>query len=699
MSKNYKIIFRSLRAWATKPYGKTYTLHIGGGTGTEVQLLGGAHPFVTQEDDSDDAFTAVRTQSGYLRIFDKGLAADGVTAFDWKDLLPQTDTDRPVWLTDDDGVTVWQGFMQAQNFGGTLYGNPQEREFPVQCSLAVTEGTDINYTEKDMHNFAYLLKQIVDSIPSACRPSTFYIQGGAHARVWLQTLIDWQNFVTQDGDYELSARFNMLQCLNDMCRFWGWTARTFGETMWLTCMDDSSERSFLVLTTQSLGYLAADNSGESTAGTIVSHTAVSLTGNIFASTDNDDFRMRGASKATVTSDVGSGDEDVADPFQDTVVAEMKDMGEQGTSIEYKGKYVRYTNDLLTINLPFLHGSAREGYGSFNVARLWQSSGDLDIDDQGYHNMVCIKKSGSRNVNGAYVSLETVYEHQFSDGFLRMFGETWRLTERYLDTYGRTGWGRSYMWMRIGIGSNRASAMWFNGQTWQSTQTAFRVGIGSSENIGDNNLNEFYFWEADGGSQNDDLSNVINVDGLRGRLFLDFLGTDNTRVEEINGQRSFEIKDLRVEFKRNPSATKFVSPSDIVQVDEISRPSRFEYWQKNTNAVRDEWNADCIYGTENGNAFNYGEIVNPDGSFCETVPYGTTMERPEQHVADRVAAYWAEAKRKLSLNLLSNVVQGSVAIGDMTPGWLCTIDGTTCHPISIGHDWRDDVTKVTMIEMG
>ena len=686
MSKNYKIIFMSLRA------GTTYTLHIGGGTGTEVQLLGGAHPFVTQEDDSDDAFTAVRTQSGYLRIVDNGLAADGVTAFDWKDLLPQTDTDRPVWLTDDDGVTVWQGFMQAQNFGGTLYGNPQEREFPVQCSLAVTEGTDINYTEKDMHNFAYLLKQIVDSIPSACRPSTFYIQGGAHARVWLQTLIDWQNYVMQDGDYELSARFNMLQCLNDMCRFWGWTARTCSAAMWLTCMDDSSERSFLVLTTHSLGYLAADNSGESTAGTIVSHTAVSLTGNIFASTDNDDFRMRGASKATVTSDVGSGDEDVADPFQDTVVAEMESSGEWGPVIQYQGKVVRYTTpDMLTKSLPFLTLSARDGYGSFNVARVRTD----ENDDWSYINVMRILKTGSSSVNGAYVSLETVYEHQFSDGFLRMFGETWRLTERYINAERHLPIGRCYMWMRIGIGSNRASAMWYNGQSWQSTQTAFYVRIGNEENFIDNNLNEFYFSSSLLGDQ----SNIINVNGLRGRLFIDFLGTDDSALEEISGQRSFEIKDLRIEFKRNPSAIKWVSPSNIVKVDDVSRPSRFEYWQKNTNAVRDEWNADCIYGTENGNAFSYGEIVNPDGSFCETVPYGTTMERPEQHVADRVAAYWAEAKRKLSLNLLSNVVQGSVAIGNMTPGWLCTIDGTTCHPISIGHDWRDDVTKVTMIEMG
>ena len=48
--------------------------------------------------------------------------------------------------------------MQAQDFGSVLYGNPQEREFPIQCVLTVTQGTDINYQQTQIQNFAYLLK-------------------------------------------------------------------------------------------------------------------------------------------------------------------------------------------------------------------------------------------------------------------------------------------------------------------------------------------------------------------------------------------------------------------------------------------------------------------------------------------------------------------------------------------------------------
>ena len=177
MAKNYSITFVSLRA------GTTYVVHIGGGTGAEVPLIGGAQPFTTQEDDNEDVFTPIRTQSGYLRVVDNGLDANG-NAWNWKDLIPATDTSRPVTLTAG-GTVVWQGFMQAQDFGSVLYGNPQEREFPIQCVLTITQGTDINYQQTGIQNFAYLLKKVVDSIPYAQRITDFYIQGGSDAQAWL----------------------------------------------------------------------------------------------------------------------------------------------------------------------------------------------------------------------------------------------------------------------------------------------------------------------------------------------------------------------------------------------------------------------------------------------------------------------------------------------------------------------------------
>ena len=66
----WKIKFKSLRA------GTDYCVNIyKDGTlpsGYPLTLKGGAQPFTTQEDDSDDMFTPIRTQTGYLRIVDDG---------------------------------------------------------------------------------------------------------------------------------------------------------------------------------------------------------------------------------------------------------------------------------------------------------------------------------------------------------------------------------------------------------------------------------------------------------------------------------------------------------------------------------------------------------------------------------------------------------------------------------------------------
>ena len=173
----WKIPFKSLRT------GTDYTVNIykDGAlpSGYPLTLKGGAQPFVTEEDSDEDIFTPIRTQTGYLRFVDDGKAEDSSNqpqevTFNWKDIIPSTDTARPVTLTHhSDGQTVvdWQGFMQAQDFGSTLYGNPQEREFPIQCVLSVTQGTDINYQQTDKSSLPTLQRHQVEQSRGMCESS------------------------------------------------------------------------------------------------------------------------------------------------------------------------------------------------------------------------------------------------------------------------------------------------------------------------------------------------------------------------------------------------------------------------------------------------------------------------------------------------------------------------------------------------
>lgn len=677
---NYSITFKSLRA------GTTYTVNIGGSSGSAIPLKGGAEPFNTQEDDSDDPFAHIRTQSGYIRIFDDGLAADGVTPFDWRDLLPMTDTDRPVTLTDDGGHIVWQGFMQAQNFVGVLYGNPQEREFPVQCALTVTECQDIDVTNHELRNFAYLLNAIISGIP-VISITQIVVQGGSDACQWLLKLVDWQNFIDVDADGSIIARYNHYQCLEDICRFWGWTARTFGQTLYLMRADDDDEQTFLTLSRSDLTTLAGGELAGTTSGTW-STTAI---GNEFASVANNDFQQRGPNKATVTGDGNAASNELAGFADEATEKAMEDLG-WGQWLrrmiyvnvlnmevwDADGGSYRYTRDMESFTRPFLTGECQTGKAAFHL----MDSRDNVLNDNGDTYEVITILQPYVAGSAAYATLKTVYHHAFNDGIIQLHGTIYRRGTRYENIADRNyavNAGKKTMRMRLGIGKTRSSASWFNGEEWTTTESDFMVSVGNKDDI---------LYIAIGDADHRIWRSTILVDSsLVGQVFIEFLGSED--LTDINGSRDFDIEGFSLEFTRK----SFYYKHGIIRTY-IERSDHREYVAKNGNNVRADWNADCIYASDNDLSFGFGVIANPDGSYFTTTTYGssTTPERPEQHLADRVANYWATAKRTLELELLSNL------IANINPMYMVTVDGSTMHPIAIGRRWRDDVTTIKLIEI-
>lgn len=656
MAIHWRIPFKSLRA------GTVYMLNIYDDThtGTAVVLKGGAQPFSTQEDSADDFFSPVRTQSGYLRIVDDGLDASG-NAWNWKDIIPETDTSRPVTLTDGNGTVVWMGFMQAQDFGNVLYGNPQEREFPVQCPLTVTECTDINYQQTDIQNFAYLLKQVVDSIPSTCRPTYIYVQGGSDAQAWLLKCIDWQTFTTRNADDSLSARFNMYQCLEDACRFWGWTARMHGHDMYLSCADEGS--SWLKLTYAQLSTMA----GGSAAGTTESFSTISMSGDIFASANNDDYLQRGCRKATVTGNGNSASEDVLFAFPSSVEKTMISGG------NYRSDDVIYTQDITSFASPLMTGSCVSDKATFNkmLVGTGGSFGTQTSSSRHEYSVIKIKDDYS---GSALASMETVYQHSFydtsvdnggfDDGGLHMNFDIFRDGERYED-YDSNGAGKYHIKVRVGIGASRQNALWYNGSTWSSTAADITIRVG--DEIAPSNM----------------LSINTNHADMKGLLFVDFMGSSDIPI--VNGKRRFEIVNFTMKFQRRVYSWLF---------NTVTRADNREYTATNQNRMTDEMGIDCAFASENDLQFGYGVILNSDGTHMTGYNYNgsSTPTHPEQHLADRIVSYWTTSKRRMNVELRLN------AVTEPTPQNKVTIDSSTLYPISISHEWRDDILILNLLEL-
>ena len=680
---HWKIFFKSLRA------GSDYCVNIykDGSlpSGYPLTLKGGSQPFITEEDSDDDMFAPIRTQTGYIRIVDDGHAetsGGAATTWNWKELLPATDTDRPVVLQKKVGnswTTVWQGFMQAQTFGGVLYGNPQEREFPVQCPLTVTQGTDINYQQTSIQNFAYLLKQIVDSIPSVSRPTDFVIQGGADAQAWLLKKIDWQNFVSEDGDGNLVARFSMYQCLEDMCRFWGWTARTCGTTMYLTMADDAAETTFLSLTTAQLDTLAAGTTAGSTSATF---DTTSLTGDIFANTNQNDYLQRGPNKSIVTDNPTTFGNDLIEIFNSKSEKQMKDLGWDEQHSFYDGT-TQFTNDLLSINLTNLQATAKSGYGAFAVSATY--SGLVGAEKDNRYNAIRIKKTYDATADPS-ISIVTRYEHTFYNGFFRILGKIYQGQEHHQDPASDGYSGRSEIVMKLGIGHTRSTAKWWDGQQWVASETKFRGSTGGWKD-------EIFTVKWLGQTNRYDCS-IIDSGNLSGYMFFEIFGTDSASIAEYDNERMFELKDFEIQFIKNDTVSKIQYPnSRWNDIEFLQLPNKLEYKASNNNNVRNDFNADCIYASEIQMEPAFGVILNQDNSYMRELNYGGgTPIRPEQHLANRVVNYWATSKRRLEVELRTN------AVADITPKYKTTTDGTTGYPIAISRDWRDDITKLTILEL-
>lgn len=698
---HWQIPFKSLRT------GILYTVNIyqNNYSGSPVILNGVANPFTTQEAD-DDAFALLRTQTGYLRIFDDGKAVsnNAEVAFNWKDLLPSTDTDRPVTLTHISGqstVIDWQGFLQAQNFSGALYGNPQEREFPIQCALSVLQGTDLDTQQTDIKNFAYILQQAVNTVDlvsggaatdgiittnGSIHINEIWVQGGADAQQWLMKQMDWQNFVGEDAEGGIVAKYTLFQSIEDMCRFWGWTARTNGRALYLTCPDDASEQTWLNLTRSQLDTLAGGTLAGTTGGSFV---LLSPTGDIFANTNQGDYRERGANKATVHVDINNISSEFIEFAPDKP---FKGLAMPSQYVKYPDAAAAYSGDLMEISSNFLYAKATTNYATFNLAQYRDN--DTDYSDK--IKIIRLLKSYDSTEK---VLLKTKFAHCYSGMLLQIKGSIYCQGKRLEDHNDIIGIGNKRMYVKLGIGKTRETAKWWNSQSlsWVSQESMFKVTVGNKDDILRPIVSNPY-----AGSRESTRDTILLENGLSGYIFLSLFGSDD--ISEWNGQRTFDIEGLTVGIPSDygivvvnggtsaSGGRPFAGGGYYGKVDKIEGK---DYVSKNTNNVRTEHNVDCIFATYTDDMnYGYGLLINADGTFFKGFDYGGfgVLTYPEQHLADRVTSYWAAAKRKMELELRYDV------IGSVTPMNNITIDSTTGHPISISHEWHDDILRLTVLEL-
>jgi hypothetical protein len=475
-------------------------------------------------------------------------------------------------------------------------------------------------------------------------------------------LIDPQCFVELDKDENtISAKYNKYDVLEDICRYWGLTARVHGRSVYLCA--PNADSTFIKMSMANLATMANGTA----AGTSVNIQSVTIP-NAFASINNDVTLQRGYSKATVKGDAGNADKEIIECYPDYIIDQMPSAG--GATWHHFDWHVMYTKMATSIDGIDMVGAAT-GDSRFATGQLYENDYNVDAADQ---NLLYFD---STQYNGnVKLSLETKFEHSFAGMGLELFGDTYFSGHRMEDVSLNHDYGDKTMYVNIGIGKTRNTAVWFTGSGWSSTKTAVQLTIC-------NKSNKLYYLNTYAGINTYETRiEMPNTAERYGKLFIEFLGVTNAIYTDWADWYNFLLVGFKVEMSYN---------SSIGLVEAGWDKSTKEVSAENNCACVEVWNADCIFCSYGNVKFGYGIYYKSNGQISNTIP------NQEFVLANRVCGqtngYWKSSKLMYRTELLAN----DQDVAGLTPQKEATIDNVACYPVAIGRDWRDDVAKVIFIQ--
>ena len=671
-------------------------------SGSIIDLKGGAQPFTTQEDDTDDVFTPVRTQSGYIRIVDDGLDANG-NAFDWRDLIPASATNRPVRLVS--GSTVlWAGFIQSQTFTGHYVNNIQEREFPVCCLLTALSAFDIPPTNNNypIANFAYILSYAFSDINSYFSNLTFKFQGGDDVDGWLGKCLLWSNFADKDDDGHLTSKYSCREVVEEVCKFFGWTVRTVGMTVFF-------EQTGSGMKWRNFGFIGLQNLGIGLSYTAVTENQAgySYFPGSYISTKQNLMILRGWRKSMVTARIDKISSVLDYPTSEIykiIVPEWRG----GVARDGSYWYQYYINNVPIQGLnqfncedvvvDFQQGTAQI-YGSTVAYQgfpfIWSEYHDASEPtphDVSMMQGVCLEHAASANPDASHylMRIRTKNPYWLEDGIIVISGATYvqgGVVEPNQPPVIYNGNGYLYCSLKVG---GKYANVWYDGNNvrhtaWQNNFVAFAVNTGSDdreEHDGQGKIISTREW-TDPYPSYDGFGMPID-DSIGGEVefcihqFYD----SNPPASSHANDRAVQLMNLKLEFLRKTDRS----------VGNASDNGENKYTANGNTAFTDEKSVELAFATDNNNSFGRSIVCNSDGTYCQSISVAGSNVRPEQRLVNRMKSWGEQTRDEVVLE-----TDGTNNARSLDPQCFASVGGKTYAPISIGHEWRDDKVTVKWVE--
>ena len=716
---------------------RKYQLLIDGG-GTALD--GGSVTFETQEDNDADMFKPVRCQTGTFRYI-------GTNDHDaWLSLIPSDAIDKRVVLQRYIGtswVTMWQGYIQPQVFENEYPGlGTVEHDFAVQCPLSVLDTVDIdpnpNATPESsriinnyptitfgqlLQNFVFNRVTSTGTANKNTRISYYYIQGTTAVtsdRLGLKVM--WANFLDVDSNNNVVCKYTCKQVLEEFCKFFGYTCRMHGDCVYFTQP-----------TGNNVGFSRYSNLTGSPDS--FPRSTFNITDAMLCDTDDHEEIHPGIGKATVKSDINPLDNLVEIPYDELydqynigipsspIIMRSVDWYEHNVYNQIRepdanGGSLSYENDTVSLtcymaNKPGIDTGAGDAkkYCRFFVYDDNEVGGDLttqEIPDskEAFSWRKCIELFHSYTYSGSNTqTMFTISSKQvfvISDGFLYINfkchqvsawvteSENFFYPNRENPTEVKT---YCYAKAKLRIGTK-----YWNGSAWveNSPNTTFDLPFTS------------------GGAK----SNRSSYGGISAPQYS---GYGIPVYDTMRGDMEFSIEDVpsyqvaRLSFPEDPwkDINGFLPLMDFeigfVRGTIEDTQHRGNEYTSNGGKFRDEVNVDLIWASDveygQGNYKRHmpaglGYILNgstekpQEKIWSMNWTTGNPDVIPEQYLSQLIANYGQTTHRLLQLNLRSSV------LGDVTPmvNTSGLESGVTMFPLAISHNWRDDITTLTLMQI-
>ena len=222
-----------------------------GYTGNPVVLTAGETPFTTDEDDSDDFFAPVRTQTGTLQVCTD--IEGSSTPLKLEDILPVNNIARPVRLlkyaNGSYSVIEWQGFLSCEAYSQDYIGIPQNLDLPLIGVLEAMASVEVDPAKlSGLNTVGATINQLLEIFIEKAGVSYFseyYVPTIARGRNIVSKYIDatilfeQKEYNNENSTTYIVSGLSLQDCLARIATYMGWCLREKSGTLYFMAANET----------------------------------------------------------------------------------------------------------------------------------------------------------------------------------------------------------------------------------------------------------------------------------------------------------------------------------------------------------------------------------------------------------------------------------------------------------------------------